>query len=122
MPIERLSEGIERFDGWFGVYPLLVFPLRIYDRGEMSGFLNPRGRKENLVKGKNWGIWVDLGCYGAPRAIKEGRMWDAKTQCRAIIEDITGMRIPRGVFPPGLSEKGEDAVDHYFTWLESIQK
>jgi len=80
MPVSYLSEGIERFDEWYGVYPLLVFPLRVYDRGDNSGFLHPR--KENLVKGKDWGIWVDLGAYGAPRLVKEGKNWDAKKNIR----------------------------------------
>ena len=43
MPVTDLAEGIERFDGWFGVYPLLVFPIRFYDRGNKSGFINPKG-------------------------------------------------------------------------------
>ena len=30
MPLHRLTEGIDKFDEWFGVYPLLVFPVRIY--------------------------------------------------------------------------------------------
>ena len=29
MPLHRLTEGIDKFDEWFGVYPLLVFPVRI---------------------------------------------------------------------------------------------
>ena len=30
MPLHRLTEGIDKFDEWFGVYPLLVFPVRIH--------------------------------------------------------------------------------------------
>lgn len=67
MPIRYLSEGIGRFDEWYGVYPLLVFPLRVYDRGDLSGFLHPQ--KHNLIQGKDYGIWVDLGAYGAPRKV-----------------------------------------------------
>jgi hypothetical protein len=80
MPIRYLSEGMKRFDSWYGVYPLLVFPLRVYDRGELSGFLHPK--KENLIPGKDYGIWVDLGAYGAPRDVKEGKVWDAKKSIR----------------------------------------
>lgn len=80
MPVRCLDEGVDLFDDWFGVYPLLVFPLRVYDRGENSGFLKPQAR--NLKAGKNWGIWVDLGAYGAPRLIKEGKTWDAKSNIR----------------------------------------
>lgn len=29
MPVTRLAEGVARFDAWFGVYPLLVFPIRV---------------------------------------------------------------------------------------------
>jgi delta24-sterol reductase len=80
MPIRYLSEGITRFDNWYGVYPLLAFPLRVYDRKERSGFLHPR--ESNLIKGKDYGIWVDLGAYGAPRMVKEGKSWDAKKNIR----------------------------------------
>ena len=68
MPISALEEGVIKYDEWYGVYPLLVFPLRVYDRGELSGFLNPQ--KRNLVEGTNWGIWVDLGAYGTPRDVR----------------------------------------------------
>eukprot|EP00300_Choanocystis_sp_HF-7_P033968 c4643_g1_i2.p1 GENE.c4643_g1_i2~~c4643_g1_i2.p1 ORF type:complete len:343 (+),score=78.54 c4643_g1_i2:932-1960(+) len=82
MPIRYLGEGIERFDVWFGVYPLLVFPIRVYSRGELSGFLTPRA--ENLQPDKDWGMWVDLGAYGTPRNVKLGRPWDPKVNVRAM--------------------------------------
>ena len=82
-PVRSLSNCIENFDGWFGVYPLLVFPLRVYDRGTRSGFLTPH--KRNLHgPGKKWGIWVDVGAYGAPREVKEGRNWDPKVNVRGM--------------------------------------
>ena len=80
MPVSLLETGVEKFDKWFGVYPLLAFPVRIYDRGPLSGFLNPR--KENNLPGKDYGLYVDLGAYGPPRAVREGKMWDAKTNVR----------------------------------------
>jgi hypothetical protein len=64
MPVNNLAEAVHRFDEWYGVYPLLVFPLRVYDRGDKSGMLRPE--KRNLKKGKDWGIWCDLGAYGMP--------------------------------------------------------
>eukprot|EP00994_Dinema_validum_P005088 NODE_318_length_1903_cov_64.604099_g228_i0.p1 GENE.NODE_318_length_1903_cov_64.604099_g228_i0~~NODE_318_length_1903_cov_64.604099_g228_i0.p1 ORF type:complete len:565 (+),score=129.66 NODE_318_length_1903_cov_64.604099_g228_i0:72-1766(+) len=93
MPVLELPNGIEKFDSWYGVYPLLVFPLRIYDRKENSGFLNPKGR--NLHEGNDWGIWVDLGAYGAPRPIRQGQTWDAKTNIRKMehwTRDIGGFQ------------------------------
>eukprot|EP00939_MAST-03C_sp_MAST-3C-sp1_P004071 g4071.t1 len=80
MPVRRVSEGIENFDRWFGVYPLLLFPIRVYKRTP-SGLLNPK--PDDLVPGENYGLYVDIGAYGAPRETKEGRMWDAKGNVRA---------------------------------------
>jgi delta24-sterol reductase len=82
MPLHKLVEGIDRFDEWFGVYPLLVFPVRVVDRGPLSGMLRPNPKE--LEKGKNYGIWVDLGAYGVPQLIKEGKTWDAKANVRAM--------------------------------------
>jgi len=80
IPLKHLKEGIDKFDSWFGVYPLLVFPMRIYGRGKHSGFLTPR--QENMLPGKNYGMWVDLGAYGVPRSVKQGKRWDAKGEIR----------------------------------------
>lgn len=80
MPIQVLAEGVNKYHDWYGVYPLLVFVLRVYDRGELSGFLHPQ--KRNLVPGTNWGIWVDLGAYGTPPSVKQGKTWNAKKNIR----------------------------------------
>lgn len=80
MPLKKLAEGIENFDSWFGVYPLLVFPIRIYGRGKHSGFLTPR--ESDLFPGENFGMWVDLGAYGVPRAVKQGESWNPKVEIR----------------------------------------
>lgn len=91
MPVRRIVEGLDNFERWWDIYPLLLFPLRTYDRGEHSGFLNPRGR--NLAPGYDpkaarpesrtpWGIWVDLAAYGVPRQVREGGTFDAKKTVR----------------------------------------
>eukprot|EP00467_Chlorarachnion_reptans_P022412 CAMPEP_0114509854 /NCGR_PEP_ID=MMETSP0109-20121206/13449_1 /TAXON_ID=29199 /ORGANISM="Chlorarachnion reptans, Strain CCCM449" /LENGTH=603 /DNA_ID=CAMNT_0001689069 /DNA_START=290 /DNA_END=2101 /DNA_ORIENTATION=+ len=80
VPLKILDEGIEKFDDWYGIYPLLIFPVRVYDRGDLSGMLRPR--KDLTNEGKDYGIWVDIGAYGVPRAIKEGKSWSAKKNVR----------------------------------------
>jgi delta24-sterol reductase len=80
MPLKHLKEGVEKFDDWFGVYPLLVFPIRIYGRGKHSGFLTPL--EEDLLPGKDYGMWVDLGAYGVPREVKQRKPWDPKVEIR----------------------------------------
>ena len=89
MPVRRLKEGLDKFEEWWDIYPLLVFPIRTYDRGLHSGFLNPRGnnlcpkgstegeqRQDTTTRTstttENWGIWVDLAAYGIPRTVREG--------------------------------------------------
>lgn len=93
MPLQLLDEGLEKFEGWFGAYPLLVFPMRIFDRDELSGFLHPR--KDLLEKGKDWGLWVDLGAYGVPRDVRVGKPWDPKVNVREMehwTRDIGGFQ------------------------------
>ena len=78
MPIKHLTQGIEHFDEWFGAYPLLVFPVRLFSRGALSGFVNPRADECHDEHGSTRsGLWVDLGVYGAPRLVKAGLVWDA---------------------------------------------
>ena len=38
--------------------------MRVVDRGALSGFLRPNPTE--VEKGKDWGMWVDLGAYGVP--------------------------------------------------------
>jgi len=81
MPVRCLREGLDKFEEWWDIYPLLLFPLRVYDRGEHSGFLNPHGR--NLCPtAKDWGIWVDLAAYGTPRVVRDGGDFDPKETVR----------------------------------------
>lgn len=96
MPVRRLAEGLSKFEQWWDIYPLLIFPLRTYDRAEQSGFLNPRGKNLASGNGNNWGIWVDLAAYGVPKAVREGGTFDAKRivrECHHWTESIGGWTI-----------------------------
>jgi len=84
MPMHRLPEGVRKFDDWFGVYPLLVFPVRVFNRGEHSGFIHPQPSSGGLEADGKSGLWVDLGAYGPPRDVRAGLVWDAKTSVRAM--------------------------------------
>jgi delta24-sterol reductase len=91
MPVRRLTEGLDKFEQWWDIYPLLLFPLRVYDRGEHNGFLTMQ--KRNLAPGYDpkaarevsrtpWGIVVDLAAYGVPRSVRNGGTFDAKKTVR----------------------------------------
>merc|ERR1711908_105385 len=95
MPVRRLKEGLDKFEELFDLYPLLLFPLRCYDRGEHSGFLHIQ--EEHLAPGYDpkatrkesrtpWGIIVDLGAYGVPRSVRDGGTFEAKKVVREFEE------------------------------------
>ncbi|MGB5192828.1 MAG: FAD-binding protein [Polyangiales bacterium] len=75
IPMRELEGAVEEFHRRFEVYPLLVYPIRIYDHGEYQGF-QPKPRQ--LEPGKQWDMFVDLGAYGIPPAVKRGEDWDAE--------------------------------------------
>ena len=60
--------------------------VRIFDHssetGGSSGLLTPRAAE--IEQGEASGLWVDLGAYGVPRAVREGAVWDAKENIRAM--------------------------------------
>jgi len=86
MPVRRLEEGLDKFEQWWDIYPLLLFPLRTYDRkaadgSTLAGFLHPKecnyapiSRKQKI----QWAMHVDLAAYGVPRSVREGGNFDAK--------------------------------------------
>jgi delta24-sterol reductase len=80
VPMRELERSVEEFHERFEVYPLLVYPIRIYDHGEHPG-LQPNPRQ--LQPGKDWDMFVDLGAYGIPPALKRGEEWDAEEHVAA---------------------------------------
>jgi delta24-sterol reductase len=58
LPQSAMERALDRADALFGIYPILIYPSRVSDRG---GQLRPR---ENL--------YFDLGIYGVPAPIKRG--------------------------------------------------
>lgn len=62
IPIDEMARSLNLFHEWFEVYPLLIFPIAVFDHGPAhEGFLrNPT----NKVKGKSFEMFFDLGVYG----------------------------------------------------------
>jgi Delta24-sterol reductase len=78
LPIDELKNSILYADELFGIYPLLIFPTRLYDTGKYQGFLR---KPEKIIPGKNYGMYFDLGIYGIPQQVKDGK-------CTNIIESV----------------------------------
>jgi hypothetical protein len=57
-----MARSLDLFHEWFEIYPLLIFPIAVFDHGPArEGFLhNPT----NKVKGKSYQMFFDLGVYG----------------------------------------------------------
>ena len=72
IPLSELPRSVELFEQWFNVYPLLVYPIRIFDHGK-NGFLRP---PPNKAAGRNWQMFLDLGVYGVPDKVARGEPWD----------------------------------------------
>jgi delta24-sterol reductase len=76
LPMSAMSRAIDKTHELFEMYPILLYPSRIYDHGGGSG--QPQGqlrapRPHDLVPGENFGMFFDIGVYGVPKAIKEKR-------------------------------------------------
>ena len=79
VPISDLGEAIERFETWFGIYPLWVCPTRL-TRPDRPGFL----RIPEPEPGEDHVMFVDVGAYGIPRAVRAKQPWQARTVLRAM--------------------------------------
>jgi len=90
LPIGALKESVLISHELFEVYPLLIYPIRIYDYGKYQGFLR---KPENLLPDRNYGMFHDMGVYGIPRAIKKKQVWKAKEAMRKAekyVRDVKG--------------------------------
>jgi delta24-sterol reductase len=79
LPISAMKRAIDRADELFGIYPILIYPSKISDRG--GGQL--RGH----------GMHFDLGVYGVPKPIKQGRPYStvlAMREMEAFTREVGG--------------------------------
>lgn len=72
LPMSAMSRAIDLSHRLFEMYPVLLYPSRIYDHGAHTGLLR-RPRDIDRVPGTDFGMYFDLGVYGVPQPIREGR-------------------------------------------------
>lgn len=81
VPMDNMSEAIDKFHEWFNIYPLLFFPVAVFDHGKHEGFIrNP----PKCLPGKNYQMYFNLGAYGVPQLVREKQEWDAIRNLRAM--------------------------------------
>jgi len=69
LPISALEDSVLKADELFDIWPILVYPSRIYDHGATQGQFRKPIEK---VAGKDYGMFYDLGVYGIPGPVRAG--------------------------------------------------
>jgi delta24-sterol reductase len=87
LPMSAMSRAIDRSHELFEMYPVLLYPCRIYDHGPLQGQLRAP-RDADRVPGTDFGMYFDLGVYGVPLPIKQGKRFKTVHAMRAM-EDFT---------------------------------
>jgi len=87
LPLTALDKAIDLSDELFSIYPLLVYPCRIYDHGKNSGQLRPP-REIDRIPGTNFGMYCDLGIYGIPQPVKDNKAYDSIKSMRTMEDFI----------------------------------
>ncbi|MCX4248011.1 FAD-binding oxidoreductase [Paraliomyxa miuraensis] len=83
LPLTALERAVELSEHLFDIYPVLVYPCAIFDHGEHSGQLRPP-RPDARVPGTDFGMYMDLGVYGVPAAVRRGEPYNATLAMRAM--------------------------------------
>ena len=92
LPMSAMAAAVDKSDELFDMYPILLYPCRIYDRGPGSGQLrNPA--PEDREPGTDYAMYFDLGVYGVPGPIQRGepfRTVHAMREMEAFTQSVRG--------------------------------
>ncbi|MBK7830086.1 FAD-binding protein [Nannocystis sp.] len=87
LPMSAMSRAIDASHRLFEMYPVLLYPSRIYDHGPLQGQLRAP-REQDRVPGTDFGMYFDLGVYGVPLPILHGKPFKTVHAMRKM-EDFT---------------------------------
>lgn len=98
VPITKMKESLNVFHKSYDLYPLWICPYRAYNNGSNGvphrNFLR---KPKNLIRDKSspdeleYEMYVDLGAYGVPRAVKEKRHFDIVEVSRGVEQYISSI-------------------------------
>lgn len=92
-PHEKLKEVLLHLDDEFEIYPLLLYPCRVFDQGGLIRTPGNKGKKyEDKTESK---LYFNLGIYGEPKAIRNG---DKNYPTIAKVREVEHMIIQMGGF------------------------
>jgi len=89
MPLSALEVGIQMSTELFDMWPLLVYPAKVMCG---RGGVFPEPRPEDVVPGKDYAMYMDLGCYGIPRQVQKQQPFEAIASARKCEEFMTKHR------------------------------
>jgi delta24-sterol reductase len=82
--LNKLKEQVDTAIDLFDIFPLLVYPCRIYDHGRgLQGQLRSPS-KSLLTPGTNFAMFNDLGVYGTPGPVKRREPYNPTHAMRAM--------------------------------------
>ena len=87
-----MARAIDKCDELFDMYPILLYPCRIYDRGPGSGQLRSVAAHDR-VPGRDYAMYFDLGVYGVPGPILRGKKFKtvhAMREMEAFTQSVRG--------------------------------
>lgn len=91
LPMSAMSRAIDEVAERFEMFPILLYPSRVYDHGEARGQL-PRPRPEDIVPGTSHAMYFDLGVYGVPGPIQRQLPFKTVHAMRAMEAFTCGVR------------------------------
>lgn len=98
VPMKKMKDSLEVFHNSYQIYPLWICPYRAYDNGSKGvphrNFLKiPKDLSANRNEddGSKYEMYVDLGAYGVPAAVKEKRPFDIVSVSRSVEQYIAGI-------------------------------
>ncbi|KAI1732455.1 FAD binding domain-containing protein [Ditylenchus destructor] len=86
MPLSTLKEQVNTSTELFDIFPLLVYPCKIFDHGKgKSGQGQIRPPPKNLLTpNTNFAMYNDLGVYGTPGKVKRRETYNPTNAMRAM--------------------------------------
>jgi delta24-sterol reductase len=92
LPMSAMARAVDKCDELFDMYPILLYPCRVYDRGPGSGQLRQVAAHDR-VPGTDYAMYFDLGVYGVPGPIQRGEKFKtvhAMREMEAFTQSVRG--------------------------------
>lgn len=89
-PLPHLTGMVEYVDAHMGVFPLLVYPCKVVDRG---GFFRVPDKSAPVsATGVREQMFLNLGIYGVPRRVQQGdRHFNMISETRALLAKVRAL-------------------------------